>query len=167
MRNLTLTALVALGLVGCAPATETYHWKQGGSVALVDRDQFQCRVDGARSVPVNTQIGQTPTYQTPIQTICRPAGTAGSTQCTTTGGEIYGGDVYSYDANAPLRASYVARCMAAKGYQVADIPTCAPKVIPADIAAIAGKGSRAPVEGACAVPLKGGASILLYPNEFK
>jgi len=168
MRLTSFAALVALALVGCAPATETYHWKDGASLALLDRDQFACRVSGASSIPVDTRLGQTPIMQTPIQTICQPATQAGAPpRCTTTGGEIYGGDVYSYDANAPLRSSYIARCMAQKGYQVAEVATCPANVIPADISAIAKLGVRAPKEGACAISLKGGSAMILYPEEFR
>ena len=119
-------------------------------------------------MPVDTRIGQTPVIQTPIQTICQPATQPGAPpRCTTTGGEVYGGDVYSYDANAGLRNSYVARCMADKGYQVAEIARCSANVVPADIGAISAKGARPPVEGACAVSLKGGTSLILYPAEFQ
>jgi hypothetical protein len=158
--------LIALVLVGCAPSTATYHWKQGASMALLNDDLLTCKATAARDIPVDTRVEQTPIMQTPIQTICKPGGTPGETVCTTTGGEIYGGDVYSYDANAKLRGDYFGRCMRGKGYGVAEVPLCDSKQQPVDLAAVARKGSRPPVEGSCAVKLQNGGLLLVYPGEF-
>ena len=159
--------LLALVLAGCAPTTATYHWKQGASMALLNDDLLTCRASAARDIPVDTRVGQTPIMQTPIQTICRPGATPGETVCTTTGGDIYGGDVYSYDANAKLRGDYFGRCMSNKGYNVAEVPLCDSTQQPADLTAIARKGNRPPVEGACAVRLQSGGPLLVYPSEFR
>ena len=156
--------LALLVLAACAPATETYRWKSGAALSLVDRDLFACTTAGAREVPFFNDTATTEIYTTPIQTTCQPLGN-GQTRCTTTGGQVMGGQVYSYDANADLRRDYVNRCMAGKGYSAASVPSCAPKVIPADISALTRKGSRPPVEGACAVSLKGGTHVLVYPGE--
>jgi hypothetical protein len=81
-----------------------------------------CQVYAAQTVPANTQVGQNPTYVTPTNTNCYAIGT--SVTCSQTGGNVYGGDVYSYDANAPLRQSVITNCMNKKGYFYISLPEC-------------------------------------------
>lgn len=88
----TLLATLAL-LAGCVP---TQYWvKNGVTLAQYQREQTQCEVTGAQSVPTNTQVGWAP----------------------------YVG-IYSADTNSGLRDRVIAQCMTDKGYQYVELPTC-------------------------------------------
>ncbi len=161
------TSIVALGvlfLLGCdATQNDLYLYREGATVARADRDFFDCRLAAARAVPTNTQIGTTPTYTTPIQTNCYNVGY--TTQCTTTGGQVYGGRAYSYDANSNIRTEFLARCLASKGYSAVELPRCDTSKIPQSILQrLAGK-QRPPREGACYVPISENAGNVLYASE--
>lgn len=119
-----MTILLVCGslVAGCEVPPETLYWQTGMTPAQQQRDQTNCRVNAANSVPVNTQIGTTPTYSTPVQTNCYNTGY--SVSCQSTGGQVYGGNAYSYDANSRLRANVVQQCMADRGYQLISFPVC-------------------------------------------
>jgi hypothetical protein len=85
-------------------------------------DELECRVQAAKTVPNNTQIGQNPTYAVPSTTNCYNLGTVIS--CSQSGGQVYGGDTYSYDANAGLRSEVTNQCMAKKGYTYIALRSC-------------------------------------------
>ena len=149
------------GIVGCVSIGPiTYFFKPGVSIAQKDKDSFDCELEASRTVPVNSQIGTTPTYRTPIQTSCY-----GYT-CTTTGGQVYGGNVYSYDANKSLREEYYGRCLAQKGYQSAMVPVCPTDLKLSDDLkkTLVGK-VRAPTEGACAYQVTQRSGNLIYKSE--
>jgi len=112
-----------IALQACVPV-EVYH-RAGVTPQKQSSDLVSCEVKAAREVPQNTQVGTTPIFVTPAQTNCYSSGY--STQCTTTGGQVSGGNVYSYDANAGLRSKYITQCMAEKGYAKYALPQCAPK----------------------------------------
>ena len=44
--------------------------------------------------------------------------------CQEYGGQTYGGQQYSYDANSDLRYRVILQCLQKKGYQVIDLPSC-------------------------------------------
>lgn len=111
-----------LVLAGCAPSQFTGYWRSGVTVAQQQNDLTNCQVRAANQVPVSTQVRTTPTYTTPENTSCYNIGY--SVNCTTTGGQVYGGDTYSYDVNADLRQRVVGQCMARRGYQAVTLPIC-------------------------------------------
>lgn len=105
---------------GCTPTS--FWYKAGASTSKLNSDFVNCRVRAAQSVPVNTQVRTTPTYVTPGQTNCYSTGY--TTQCNTYGGQVHGGQTYSYDSNEKLRNEVVAQCMAQMGYQSISLPNC-------------------------------------------
>lgn len=157
--------LLFFALVACAPATGVYVYKNGGTVARTDKDYFDCELAASRNVPTDTRIATTPTYTTPTQTNCYDAGYA--IQCTTTGGQVQGGQTYSYDANSELRRGYVARCLASKGYSAVRLPICDTSKIPQSVLQRLSGSQRPPQDGACIVPITQNAGNVLYQNEFK
>lgn len=121
MKRLILA--MVLPLAGCV--TDTVWYKEGASPAKINDAATNCAVQAARTVPQNPQIGQTPIYTTPMQTSCY--GTSYVT-CTTTGGNIYGGNLYTYDANSGLRDAVMSQCMAKRGYQSVELALCSQRV---------------------------------------
>lgn len=123
-RTTLLRIIFALGalstLMACNPVELWY--KSGADKNKLNSDFVNCRVRATQSVPVNTQVRTTPTYVTPVQTNCYSTGY--SVQCNTTGGQVHGGNTYSYDANSALRNDVVAQCMTQQGYQSVALPVC-------------------------------------------
>lgn len=127
----TITILLASG---CQMSTEAlvkqgkpiqkyYPVKQGVTVDRLKNDWLNCEIEAAQRVPQNIAVGTTPTYTTPIQTQCYSTG-YGGVRCTQTGGQTYGGQSYTYDANAKLRVAAQQQCLARSGYQNVQIPKC-------------------------------------------
>ncbi len=151
-------------LIGACQATEQYLYKDGNSVARADNDYFECEVAAARGIPQDTRIGTTPIYTTPVQTNCYNIGY--SVQCHSTGGQVYGGDTYTYDANSKLRASYFARCLAARGYGVVELPKCDRSKVPSELLQKLSSKQRPPREDACYVPITERAGNVVYASEL-
>lgn len=132
MRNIVITAFVSSTImVGCTAETVQYAYKNSTTVAQKDRDTLECEVLATRAVGSNMQVGTTPTYTTPVQTNCYRIGN--SLQCNMIGGQVYGGNVYSYDANASLRADVARQCLADRGYTFTEIPACASNAVTPEI----------------------------------
>lgn len=158
-------APVLLLLSACVPATSSYLYKNGGTVSRADADYFDCELSAARYVPVDTRVDTTPVYTTPVQTNCYNIGY--SVQCSTTGGDVYGGRTYSYDANAELRSGFWARCMAARGYQVTKLPNCDTSKVQPEVLKMLGGKLRAPSPNACYVQVTDKAGNIVYAPEMK
>lgn len=121
-----IIAASAISITAVTGCMETSMWyREGVSPMKVNSDSTDCQVAAAQRVPVNSQLGQTPVYYTPVQTQCYGYGS--SVSCTQTGGQSYGGNVYSYDANAGLRSRVTQQCMMNKGYQLINIRKCEDK----------------------------------------
>ncbi len=103
------------------------------------------------------QVGVTPTYVTPIQTNCYNYGY--SVSCTTTGGDVYGGQTYSYDANAKLRDRVVGQCMEDLGYQAISLEQCPPGVL--EKAGPVAPRMPAVANNSCAAKLPNGNWVIL------
>jgi len=155
-----LAGLCLAALAACAPGARSYLYKSGGTVAEADRDIFECRVEAAQQVPAQTRIGTTPIHTTPARTYCNPVGDR--IRCYTTGGQTYGGETYSYDANAGLRADYEARCLAARGYTATQVPLCAEDALSEDVTQALSGRLQPPGARACYVPITGNAGNILY-----
>lgn len=165
MKKLHLfTMTSALLLCACLPTTESYLYKDGGTVSRTDTDYFECELAAARGVPQDTRVGTTPVYSTPVQTNCYNIGY--SVQCNTTGGQVYGGDTYTYDANSELRASYFARCLVARGYNVIDLPKCDSSKVPEELLRKLSGKQRPPREDACYLPVTSRAGNVVYASEL-
>jgi hypothetical protein len=166
MRCITLLIASTLTLSACVQTPQNYLYRSNTTISQKDSDMFDCELDASRAVPVNTQIDTTPVYRTPVNTSCT-SGYYGNVQCTSSGGDVYGGNTYSYDANTGLRDEYASRCMASKGYSVAQLPPCADNVVPAGAAQGLAGALRAPKDGACTVAITNRSSNVLYPEEFE
>ncbi len=158
-------AFLALSLLGaCGAPSASYLYKEGGTVARADNDYFACELDAARGVPQDTRVATTPVYTTPVKTSCTPVGD--SVECTTTGGEVSGGEVYSYDANADLRTRYLAQCLRARGYSSSVLPRCKSGSVSSAALQTLGGALRPPRDGACYVSVTEHAGNIAYPYEI-
>lgn len=152
---------IFLTTAACVPSTQTYLFKDGATVARADADIFDCKVEATQAVPQNTQLRSSPAYRTPLVTRCTEK------RCYTTGGDLIGGNTYSYDANAGLRREYLARCLASKGYSATTLPVCPTDAqIRSDILGALGGELREPREGACIKPVSSRIGNLVYPGEI-
>lgn len=125
MKRLALLAIIGFAVTGCdVPQPATFAYKPATNSVKKADDWTSCEIEAAQRVPVNTQVGQTPTFVTPMYTTC------GAYSCYTSGGQVMGGDVYSYDANAELRNRAQNQCMARKGYQLYEANLCKKSQIP-------------------------------------
>lgn len=159
MKPVKALAFLALA-ASCVPtAPIMYGYRPDTTIAQKDKDGFDCQLQAAREVPVNSQIRTTPSYVTPMQTNCY------GTSCYTTGGQVIGGNTYSYDANAALRNEYFARCMVSRGYQFTQQPLCSKDQVTDALRNQLSGDLRAPAEGSCVVPITNKASNLAYRGE--
>ncbi|MCT4370066.1 hypothetical protein CLG85_006850 [Yangia mangrovi] len=104
------------------PIDIVYPVKAGVTAGQLQNDVTDCQIEAAQRVPQQILTTTTPTHSTPAETQCVTKGK--TVTCTTTGGEIYGGETYSYDANEGLRARAEGQCLSGKGYRLATIPKC-------------------------------------------
>jgi hypothetical protein len=105
------------------PIEKFYPFKKGVTIESYDNDWLNCKIEAAQRVPQNTVIDTTPVYRAPVRTQCYSTG-YGNVNCTQTGGQTYGGDTYSYDANTDLRIDAHKQCMIRSGYRSVNIPKC-------------------------------------------
>lgn len=81
-----------------------------------------CEIQALTKVPRAIATGMTPAYTSPSNVQCYGSGAYVS--CQEYGGQTYGGDIYSYDANQELRDRVTLQCLQQKGFQVISLPTC-------------------------------------------
>ncbi|SFJ43444.1 hypothetical protein SAMN04487991_2158 [Celeribacter neptunius] len=155
-------ALLVLG--ACVPTTSYYLYNSRADVSRAHNDDFECDLAAERSVPQALRVATTPMYTTPQYTNCYKVGY--TVQCNTTGGQTYGGDTYTYDANKNLRNEYYARCMVGRGWQVFEVPDCDPKKVPMDLREKLMGKLRQPAEGSCYIQLTERAGNIVYPSEL-
>ena len=117
MRLLILMAVTSI-LTGCMAAVPPVPYQEGRTKKQANNDWLDCTVSATQKVPVNTGIYTTPRYTTPLN--CNTS--FGNTTCT--GGQTYGGNVASYDANARLREQVTIQCLQNKGYQIVNYEPC-------------------------------------------
>ena len=176
MRNLFVMGLISVGLLaGCGPQMNDQYMSKERPVSKKQKasDMISCAVDAAKQVPASTQVGTTPTFTTPVT--CNTYGTVstyggfgsfgGSTNCT--GGQTFGGQTYSYDANQGLRDTVYTQCMAKKGYSrtAAPIPLCKPEQIPVGYVSDTTKVHE-PIEGSCVIEgTNYSGSVVLLPKD--
>lgn len=111
-----------ISLSACAPQVTEGYWQDGAAVSRIDQSFTQCQVEALRDVPQSVAVGTQPSYTTPVQTNCYNTGY--SAQCSSTGGQIIGGQTYSYDPNAGLRNRVEAQCMANRGFSLVSLLVC-------------------------------------------
>ena len=125
-----VVAFVAVGvLVACVPSTEayvptteTYLYREGGSVARADADVLECELAANRALPQNAQT--------------------------------------------QLRGDYLARCLASRGYGVAEVTRCDASKVPQDLLARLGGQLRTPTLGSCYYPVTDNVGNVVYAEEL-
>ena len=103
-------------LASCAPLQ--IYYKEGETVARMDRDQTTCEVSALRQVPADIRSRYIPPVYDRYR-ICHANG-----YCRWHSRLISPGRFESYDANAPLRGKVADQCMADQGYVKARIKRC-------------------------------------------
>lgn len=159
-----IVAGICATVSACVPTTSYYLYNKKANVSRAHKDDYNCELAAARAVPQALRIATTPTYSTPVTTNCYNTGY--SVQCNTSGGQVYGGDTYSYDANRQLRNEFYASCMANKGWTVYELENCDPEKVPATLREKLNGRLRPPKEGACYLPLTPRAGNIVYPSEL-
>ena len=155
---------VGISLTACVPTTSYYLYNSRADVSDAHNADFQCELAAARAVPTATRIATTPRYTTPVSTSCYDTGY--SVQCRTTGGQTYGGNTYSYDANRGLRNEFYAQCMLDRGWRVYELPDCDPEKVPAELKEQLRGKLRKPAEGACYLRFTERAGNIVYAQEL-
>lgn len=158
-----LTAIIVAP--ACSTDNTRYMYKPDSTVSISQKEQdmFECEVEAIRAVPQDNKLITTPTYTSPVS--CNTIGY--STYCS--GGNVYGGDVYTIDANLSLRREYESRCLAQRGYLTTQspIPKCTEDQVPEGFEVTTRTLVHTPVEGACWV--SSGTSrnhtLILLPEE--
>lgn len=118
-RPLAALCLAMLMLAGCTPLG-IYH-KPGAPVATMQDTLTNCEVTALQSVPVDRRIERDPIRIVPRR-ICDSAG-----NCTVVYDRV-GGEIRTWDANAPLRQRVLNQCMAAQGYDYVELPACSQSI---------------------------------------
>lgn len=131
MRRLWMSIACAALLGACAPTVQSLWWKEGAGTSRADI-LTDCEVEALSRVPRDTAIATTPVTVTPRivvppKTVCETVD--GKEVCTTTpgyshGGQVIGGQTYTYDRNDDLRERVLAQCMAREGFTRVQFPTC-------------------------------------------
>ena len=119
MKQFLFTALSAGVMVAACSPLNTYY-KPGASVAALNRDTTNCKVQALRDVPASTQVRRIPPEFVPPVRQCDA-----NNRCTVIRpGYFIPGEVISYDPNDKLRKQVEGQCMADKGYAPVSIPPC-------------------------------------------
>ena len=171
MLKFSLIGLVSVALLsGCGGQkyNDAYAYKiEPTTKGQKAKDLLDCSVQAAQAVPTNTKVETTPRYTTPVS--CSSYTSYGGyvdTDCT--GGQTYGGQTYSYDANATLREKVRLQCMADRGYLTTTnpIPYCEPEQVPAGYIT-AMTIVHEPKAGACAIngTDQYDGSVILLPED--
>lgn len=137
MWKMPLLAFLSVGLSGCSAPTFYDNYKSGNPLRNVpykqgitsieqQRDVNDCQIEAVQRVPQRIVAFQNQSYTSPIQTNCNSFGY--QTSCLTSGGQVYGGGVSTFDANSGLRIRAFGLCLVAKGYSFVNIPACPRKI---------------------------------------
>lgn len=119
--HLIFLCISLLTLSGCFPLS--VYYREGASVARMENDRTDCRVEALAKVPVAMRTRYIPpVYDT--RTICTATG-----YCTSQRILISPGRWESYDVNEGLRNEVTTQCMERKGYARVRVPACSPQVI--------------------------------------
>ncbi len=115
-RRLTFALAAGLVLTGCAPLQ--IYYKEGETVARMDRDRTGCEVRALRQVPPDIRSRYIPPIYTPYQ-VCTGHGICYWRHRLTAPGRYE-----EYDASLPLRTKVTRQCMADQGYALAKFKPC-------------------------------------------
>ncbi|MEP3639570.1 MAG: hypothetical protein ABJ091_11860 [Lentilitoribacter sp.] len=115
-------ALLLFASLGACLPLSTYY-KEGASVARLERDETACDVRALKDAPVANQTRVEPPRYVPRRTRCNASG-----QCTSYGGYFQNGATYTVDTNKRLRLRVKHLCMQDQGYRSVEIPACSPAI---------------------------------------
>lgn len=104
-------------LSACGPMS--FYYREGESVARMQSETTECRVQSVKDVPVNNQIRQSPPVYWPGRSYCDNRG-----RCYRSPGWWQPGNIYTVDVNKGLRNNVEAQCMAKKGFRPVSLPPC-------------------------------------------
>lgn len=142
-------------LSSCAPLQ--IYYKQGESVARMERDQTTCEVSAAKQVPPDIRRRYIPpTYS--HHKYC-----SGYGHCYWRKRLISPGRYEEYDASRSLRTKVTHQCMAGKGYAFTNIKRCDSATVQASV--LRATQVLPPLtEESCAVRLKSGRWKIVTPG---
>lgn len=121
IKKLVLVSLI--GLAGCEDAGPVGVVYKAGSTGEQRRAAVtNCEVNALSKVPRAMATAATPSYRSPSNVRCY--GSGNYVNCREYGGQTYGGNLYSYDANQDLRDSVTLQCLQSRGYQMVSLPVC-------------------------------------------
>lgn len=157
MKYMSKTALAAAAMLcGCAPLS--IYYKEGETVARMDRDETACEVTALRQVPPDLRSRYIPPTYSPYQ-VCNALG-----HCSWRQRLVSPGRWERYDANEGLRARVATQCMADKGYARTKIKRCDAETTRA--VTIRATQVLPPLnEGSCAIRLKSGRWQIVTPPQ--
>ncbi|WP_120635591.1 hypothetical protein [Ruegeria sp. EL01] len=117
MKTLLRLLVPLMVLSSCGPLS--LYYREGESVAKMQRETTQCQLGALKDAPVANQVRQSPPTYWPGRTHCDSNG-----HCYRSGGWWQPGQIYTVDVNQGLRSTVEAQCMAAKGYRPVSLPPC-------------------------------------------
>lgn len=115
--------LAATFLVGCVASQPiNTAWREGATGPQASSAQTDCMIEAANRVPEAARTYSTPVYRAPSNVQCSTIGNY--VNCQEYGGQVYGGQIQTYDANADLRMRATEQCLAKRGFSVVQFPAC-------------------------------------------
>ncbi len=129
MKRLSTVCLAAIGpfMIACGDGSVNMLYREGLTYDQLDMATTSCEVYAAQQVPASIRTTTTPAYTTPVQTYCNTVG--GFTNCYNTGGQTFGGDTVSSDANEALRTKVKNQCYAQQGISRYNFKPCTPEQV--------------------------------------
>lgn len=119
LRFIIIISTILLSACQSTNGSKIYYASEDLTTKGINQGLKQCKLESISKVPANTVVTTSPSYTTPVQ--CNTI--FGNISCT--GGDTYGGNVSSYDANAGFREEIRDDCLSEKGIiQLSDLPKC-------------------------------------------
>lgn len=121
MKRVFFVGVVAL-VSGCVSGPVNVVHKTGSSFAQRQLAADECRIEGLKQVPQSMVTDYNPGYYNPGTIQCNTFGNM--TSCNRVGAVNIPASSSTHDVNQSLRDRTVARCLAAKGYDIVQKPIC-------------------------------------------
>ena len=114
-----LALLLALGACG----SYSLYYRDGAEVSRAKADELACETAAYQQAPVRIERDIDYGDVIALPPVCSPDGS-----CRPGGYRRLPPRVYTYDANAGLRATVERQCMAERGYERVSLPVCSEQV---------------------------------------
>lgn len=121
MKKIAVVGALAL-VSGCVSGPVNVVHKTGSTFSQRQLAADECRIEGLRQVPQSMVTETSPGYYNPGTIQCNTFGN--TTSCNRVGAVNIAATSSTYDVNQSLRDRTVARCLAAKGYDIVQKPIC-------------------------------------------